>query len=371
MSTTSTTPEHMVIAIDPHKASWTAAVVDASLQPVATIRVPVSRDGYRTLRRFANRWPDPTWAIEGASGLGAPLTTRLRTDGINVVDVPAKLAARVRMLSTGHGRKNDDADAVSVAIAARTAPRLNSAAIDGAVTALRAIVEHRDDLVKTRTQTINRLHVVLTHLIPAGADRNLTAERAAELLRGIRPRDSAGKTLRSLAADLVTEIRQLDRRITKAAADIQAAVTDSGTTLTDLCGIGALTAGTILGRVGTIDRFRSAAAFATYTGTAPIDVSSGDVVRHRLSRAGDRQLNRCLHVMALTQIRQDTPGRTYYLRKRTDGKGHKEAMRCLKRRLSDIVYRQLRHDADGLEAGPGGHSGAALSSSAASSNPAH
>jgi transposase len=135
MSTTSTTPERMVIAIDPHKASWTAAVVGASLQPVATIRVPVSRDGYRALRRFANRWPDPTWAIEGASGLGAPLTTRLRTDGIDVVDVPAKLAARVRMLSTGHGRKNDDADAVSVAIAARSAPRLNSAAVDGAVIA--------------------------------------------------------------------------------------------------------------------------------------------------------------------------------------------------------------------------------------------
>ena len=149
---------------------------------------------------------------------------------------------------------------------------------------------------------------------------------AAELLRGIRPRDAAGKTLRSLAADLVAEIRQLDRRIAKAAADIQTAVTDSGTTLTDLCGIGALTAGKILGRVGTIDRFRSAAAFATYTGTAPIDVSSGDVVRHRLSRAGDRQLNLCLHVMALTQIRQDTPGRTYYLRKRTGAKATKK--RC-------------------------------------------
>ena len=370
MSTTSTTRERMVIAIDPRKASWTAAVVDASLQPVATIRVPVSRDGYRALRRFANRWPDPTWAIEGASGLGAPLTARLRTDGIDVVDVPAKLAARVRMLSTGHGRKND-ADAVSVAIAARSARRLNSAAVDGAVTAVRAIVEHRDDLVKTRTQTVNRLHVVLTNLIPAGADRDLTAERAAELLRGIRPRDAAGKTLRGLAAGLVGEIRQLDRRIAKAASDIQTAVTDSGTILTELCGIGALTAGKILGRVGTIDRFRSAAAFATYNGTAPIDVSSGDVVRHRLSRAGDRQLNLCLHVMALTQIRQDTPGRAYYLHKRSQGKSHKEAMRCLKRRLSDVVYRQLRHDIYRLEAGPGGHSGAALSSSAASSNPAH
>jgi transposase len=156
--------------------------------------------------------------------------------------------------------------------------------------------------------------------------------------------------------DLVTEIRQLDRRIAKAAADIQTAVTASGTALTELCGIGALTTGKILGRVGTIDRFRSAAAFASYTGTAPIETFSDDVVRHRLSRAGERQVNLCLHVMALIQIRTDTPGRAYYLRKRTEGKGHKEAMRCLKRRLSDVVYRQLLRDATRLGAGPGGHS---------------
>ncbi|GAC1648503.1 MAG: hypothetical protein NVS4B6_23360 [Mycobacterium sp.] len=217
------------------------------------------------------------------------------------------------MLSTGHDRKNDDADAVSVAIAARSAPRLNSAAVDGAVKALRAIVEHRDDLVKPVLKPVDRLHVVLTNLIPAGADRDLTAERAAERLRGIRPRDAAGKTLRSLAADLVAEIRQLDRRIAKAASDIQTAVTDSATTLTELCGIGALTAGKIIGRVGTIDRFRSAAAFATYTGTAPIDVSSGDVVRHRLSRAGDRQLNLSLHVMAVPRFGRTPPaGPTTY-----------------------------------------------------------
>ncbi|MCK8675438.1 transposase [Rhodococcus sp. HM1] len=98
------------------------------------------------------------------------------------------------------------------------------------------------------------------------------------------------------------------------------------------------------GRVGSIGRFRSAAAFASYTGTAPIEVSSGDVVRHRLSRAGDRQLNYCLHTMAITQIARDTPGRAYYQRKRADGKSHKEALRCLKRRLSDVVSHELLRD---------------------------
>ena len=139
---------------------------------------------------------------------------------------------------------------------------------------------------------------------------------------------------------------------------------------TELCGIGALTAGKILGRIGTIDRFRSAAAFASYTGTAPIEVSSGDVVRHRLSRAGDRQLNYCLHVAAITQLRHDCPGRDYYLRKRACGKGHKEALRCLKRRLSDVVYRQLLRDAQAAQAAsPGGQQAATTNSRAADSTP--
>jgi len=194
----------VMIAVDPHKASWTAAAVDASLQPLGTIRVPVSRSGYRALRQFARRWAHVEWAVEGATGLGAPLTTLLIHDDVAVVDVPAKLVARVRLLSTG-----------SVGIAALTAQALTATRMDAAVTALRAIVEHRDDLVKMRTQTVNRLHVVLTHLVPAGASPRLSADGAAQLLRGVRPHDVAGKTLRSLAADLVAELRQLDRRIAK------------------------------------------------------------------------------------------------------------------------------------------------------------
>lgn len=362
--------DRVVIAVDPHKASWTAAAVSAALQPLEVLRVEVSAEGYRQLRRFAQQWQQPAWAIEGAAGLGAPLTRQLSADGVAVMDVPAKLAARVRLLSTGHGRKTDEADAISVGIAALTATQLNTAAVDASIIAMRALVEHREDLVKTRTQTVNRLHVLLTHLTPAGAPRGLTADRAADILRQIRPREPALKTLRSLAADLVAEIRALDRRIAKAAADIETAVKSSGTTLTKLSGIGVLNAAKIVARVGAIDRFRSADAFATYTGTARIAASSGDVNRHRLSRAGDRQLNCCLHTMAISQIARDTPGRDYYRRKRAAGKSHREALRCLKRRLSDVVYRQLIRDAAKLGAGPGGQPGATPISSAASSNPA-
>ena len=288
----------------------TAVAVDQRLQPLATIRAEVSRDGYRALRRFARRWSQAVWAVEGATGLGASLTARLAADGLDVVDVPAKLARRVRMLSTGHGRKTDQADALSVGIAAQTATRLNTAVIDEALAALRAVTEHRDDLVRSRTQTINRLNALLAQLIPAGLPCGLTADTAAAALRGIRPRTMLARTLRQVAAELLSEVRRLDRRISEATAALSAAVAASGTALTDLHGIGDVTAATILACSGAVSRFRSESAFASYCGVAPIEVSSGDVQRHRLSRAGDRQLNYALHVMAMAQIERPPAGST-------------------------------------------------------------
>jgi transposase len=334
----------VVIAIDPHKASWTAVVVDRGLTAVAVLRVEVNRAGYRQLRRFAAGWPHMRWAIEGAAGLGAPLTERLRADGITVIDVPAKLARRVRLLSTGHGRKSDQADALSVGIAAWSAPALRTVEIDEAIAALRALTEHRDDLVRSRTQLVNRLHSLLVKLVPSGLPRGLTAESAADGLRRVRPRDALGRTLRRLAAELVGELRRLDRRIADATQALSDAVAASGTTLTQLLGVGDVMAAKLLARTGPVSRFPSAAAFASFCGVAPIEVSSGDVVRHRLSRAGDRQLNYALHVMAITQVRYDSPGKVYYQRKRAAGKSHKEALRCLKRRLADVVYRTMVKD---------------------------
>ena len=346
MPSTTSPPAQVIIAVDPHKASWTAVAVDNRLQPLAAIRVEVGREGYRQLRHFARRWPQSIWAVEGAAGLGAPLTARLAAEAVDVVDVPAKLARRVRMLSTGHGRKSDEADALSVGIAAHTATRLNTAVIDEAIAALRALTEHRDDLVRTRTQTVNRLHALLTQLIPAGLPRRLTADAAAAALRSIRPRAVLARTLRRVAAELIGEVRRLDRRIAEATATMSAAVAASGTTLTELHGIGDVLAAKILARSGSAARFRSASAFASYCGVAPIEVSSGDIQRHRLSRAGDRQLNYALHVMAITQTQRATPGREYYLRKRAAGKTHKEALRCLKRRLADVVYRTMIRDTE-------------------------
>lgn len=370
MSRTEGNFERVVIAVDPHKASWTATAVTGSLQPVATLRVPVSLAGYRQLRRFADRWPQASWAIEGAGGLGAPLTARLSEEGITVVDVPAKLAARVRLLSTGHGRKSDEADAVSVGIAALTATGLHTLVIDETSVALRALVDHRDDLLKFRTQTVNRLHRLLIQLIPAGAPQRLSAKTAAELLCTVDPQTPMLGTLHPLASDLTSEIHRLDERITATTAQITTAVKASGTTLTQLHGIGNLLAGKILALVGSIDRFRSAAAFASYTGTAPIEVSSGDVIRHRLSRAGNRQLKPwpTHHGHHPTQPRHPRPGLLPGQTRRRQS--HREALRCLKRRLSDALYRRLVSDAHPDTAtGPGGHPGTTTHSSAAGSTP--
>jgi transposase len=251
----------------------------------------------------------------------------------------------VRLLSSGHGRKTDEADALSVGIAAQTATGLHIARLDEAITALRALTEHRD-LVRNRTQIVNRLHTLLTKLVPAGLPRKLTADIAAAALRRVRPAAVLGRTLRALAVDLVAEIRRLDRRITAVTEQISTAVDASGTTLTELHGLGDLLAAKILARTAGVDRFRSAAAFASYCGVAPLDASSGDVKRHRLSRAGDRQLNAALHIMAITQIRRPTPGQAYYQRKRIEGKSHKEALRTLKRRLCDVVYRTMIKNTD-------------------------
>ena len=257
-----------------------------------------------------------------------------------------------------------------VGIAALSASGLRTLVIDETAIALRALVDHRDDLVKSRTQTVNRLHRLLIQLIPGGAPQRLSAKTAAELLGTVDPQTPMLRTLCALASDLIGEIGRLDERITATTAQISTAVAASGTTLTQVHGIGTLLAGKILALVGSIDRFRSAAAFASYTGTAPIEASSGDVIRHRLSRAGNRQLNYCLHIMAITQLSHDTRGRDYYQGKRAAGKSHREALRCLKRRLSDALYRRLLLDAHPDTAtGPGGHPGATTKSSAAGSTP--
>jgi transposase len=353
----------VVIGVDPAKRSHTIEVLDPSQTTLATARFANDNDGYRQMRVLGRRWPVRVWAVEGAAGVGLHLAQRLVSDGERVLDVPSKLSTRARAIDTGHGRKNDPSDAHAVAVVGLRTPGLRSVVPDDQAVALRLLADRRRELVRSRTQAINRLHQVLMEVIPGGAPRDLTVIKAKTVLATVRPRDVAGRARRQLAVDLIDDVSVFDRKIKAVEVRIREAVAVAGTHLTDIVGVGPITAATILGEVGDVARFASSDNFASYTGTAPIEASSGDVVRHRLSRAGNRRLNAALHVVALAHKRHDPRGRAYYERKLAAGKGAKGAMRCLKRRLSDVVFRQLI--ADRAAKNPGGQMGATLTSSAA------
>lgn len=359
----------VMIGVDPSKHSHAMGVLDGAERQLAALQVANDNEGYRAMLRLARRWPQRTWAVEGASGVGTHLAQRLLADGETVLDVPPKLATRARIFDTGHGRKNDPTDARTIAVVGLRTAGLRQVQPDGDAIALKLMSERRHELVRSRTQTVNRLHQLLIELIPAGASKDLTATRAKTLLATVRPRDVAGRTRRQLGADLIDDVAALDRRIKDIEKRLAEAVAATGTTLTEIVGVGPVTAAAILGETGDVRRFASRHHFATYTGTAPTEISSGDITRHRLSRAGNRRLNHALHMIALSNKRHDKRGREYYARKVAAGKGRKGALRCLKRRLSDAVYRALAADAQRLAAGPGGHSGATTKSSAADRSP--
>ncbi len=190
----------------------------------------------------------------------------------------------------------------------------------------------------------------------------------------MRPRDLAGKTRRRLAAEQLAELIVVDTKIKTLTKELKVMVLARRSTLMDLPGVGPIVAARTLADVAHVARFADRNRFASWTGTAPIEASSGEIVRHRLCRAGNRRMNHMIHIAAATQIRLDAPGRAYYRRKLAAGKTRAQAMRCLKRRISDAPYRPLLIDANAaptaaMDTGPGGHHGASHQSSAAGSHP--
>jgi transposase len=358
----------VIVGVDPHKKSVTIEAVDGDGRVLATGRFGADTSGHQAMVRYVRgQWPQHRWAVEGANGVGRPLAQRLLAEGERVLDVSAKLAARVRVFDTGNARKTDATDAHAVAMVALRTPRLPVLGYDEELIALRLLTDRRDELAHRRVQTVNRLHRLLTELIPGGANkRDLSALQAKRLLGTVRPRTLVGKTTRRMATEELADLVAVDAKLKAIKKELKAAVTQRGSRLMDLFGVGPAGAARILCDVADVARFPDRNHFASWTGTAPLDASSGEQIRHRLSRAGNRRMNHVLHIAAIVQIRHDTPGRAYYRRKLAAGKTPMEALRCLKRRLSDAVYRQLVADAEnGTGAGPGGHSGASSQSSAA------
>src|SRR5262249_4594006 len=225
--------------------------------------------GYRQLRGFADRWEQRRWAVEGCHGAGRSLAQRLVADGEPVLDVPAKLAARVRVYSQDHGRKTDKDDAVSIGLAALDGTGVTTVTCDGALVTLRLLCDRRDELTAQRTQAVCRLHRLLAELTPGGMRRELTANKAQALLARIRPAGEVGRVRVHIARDHLADIRALDARLRFMAGQIAALVTTSGTTLTLLFGVGPVIAGRILAETGDVARFATKDKFASYNGTAP------------------------------------------------------------------------------------------------------
>jgi transposase len=335
----------VLIGVDPHKASVAVAAVDeVAGELVEYASFPQNRVGLRALERWAKRFGERRWAVENAGGLGRYLAGRLAAAGESVVDVPSKLSARVRVLSTGNARKNDELDALATALAAWRNERLAAVDPEAESEVLRLLSERREDLVAERTRAFNRLHGLLRDLVPGGVPGMLSAPRAARILRGIRPKGSSGRLRRRLASEIMGDIRTLERKIANLNERIEAEIEASGTTLTEIFGVGSILAAKIIGTVGSVARFPTKAHFASYSATAPVEASSGEMVRHRLSLAGNRNLNNALHMVAVCQARSDARGRAYYRKKIAEGKSRKEALRCLKRRISDAVFKSLMAD---------------------------
>ena len=245
-----------MIAVDPHKASNTAAVLDPVTKTlIDTARFANSDEGYGRLAGFARRWEHRRWAVEGCRGRAGPWPSGWSRMASWSPDVPAKLAARVRVYSQGHGRKTDKDDAVSIGLAALDGSGVAPVAPDGVLVSLRLLCDRREELCALRTQAVCRLAPPARRADSRRMRRELTAGKAGARLARIRPGDDVARVRLQLAEDHLADIRALDARLKTAAAQISALVAATGTTLTSLFGIGPVIAGRILAETGDVARF--------------------------------------------------------------------------------------------------------------------
>jgi transposase len=336
----------ITIGIDPHKGSHTAVAIDSNEVVLDEIRVRSCLTQTVRLREWAVRFEGRTWAVESAQGLGYLLAQQLVAAGENVIDVPPVRASRVRVLSSGRSQKNDPNDARSIAIAALRAEDLTIVCVDDHSRVLKLLSKRHRDLGRLKNKVSCRLHALLLEMVPGGASfRITTVTRINAVIDSYEPADAMGRQRQEIARELATDIDRYNDLLDASKQRINTALAASATTLTTISGVGPICAAMIIGESGNIDRFKSKHHFASYNATAPIEASSGPKVRHRLNQRGNRKLNWALHVVAISQLGRDTSGREFYDRKVAEGKTSKEAIRALKRRISDVVYRHLVADA--------------------------
>ncbi len=336
----------VTLGSDSHKHTHTLVAVDENGQQLAVKTVPATTAGHLDAIQWAMSWPARRWALEDCRHVSRRLEADLLVAGQVVVRVPPRLTVVARKVARTTG-KSDPIDALAVARAALGEPDLPTAILDGPSREVKLLLDHRDDLVGERTRTQNRLRWHLQELdpeflIPArmlSRFHNLT-----ELEGRLRQPDSV---VAEIALELVVRIREMTTLINHLEIEIEQRIRQLAPTLLVLDGCGALCAAKVVGETAGVSRFRSRAAFAMNNGTAPVPVSSGNQQRHRLNRGGNRQLNVALHRIAVTQLKRPGPARDYVTRRIAGGNTKTEAIRALRRRISDEVYRRLLRDERG------------------------
>ena len=335
----------VMIGIDPHKGSHTAVVVDRDERVIDQIRVKATASQLGQLREWASGYEDRCWAVESARGMGYLVSQQLVASGERVMDVPPVMASRVRVLGSGKSQKNDPNDARSLAIAALRHPGLTMVRRDDHTRVLGLLAKRHRDVARGKNKAACRLHALLMELTAGGLASEMTVNKATTLLEQVDVTEEVTRQRIVIAAELVDDIARLEAQMRASKKRIRVAVAASGTSLCDIWGIGPIGAAMILSSVGDVARFPTAGHFASYNATAPIEASSGNKTRHRLNPRGNRKLNHVLHIAAVSQLRYPGQGRDYYQKKIAEGKTSKEAIRALKRRISDVVYRRLLADA--------------------------
>jgi transposase len=346
----------VIIGIDPHKASHTAVAIGRDEQPLAEIKVRATCQQTDRLLAWAEPLGERTWAVESAGGMGYLLSQQLVGAGEQVLDVPATLASRVRVLSTGKSNNNDPNDALSVAIAALRSPGLRSVEPADHREVLRLLAKRNHEIGRLRNIVVSRLHAALVNLSPGGISKELNASDAMRLLNDFEPITAVERTRYDLAHELLDDVERLDVQLKESHRRIKTAVKASGTSLTELYGVGPILACELIGYTGDVRRFTTRDQFASYAGVAPVERSSGGRIFFRLSRRGNRQLNHAIHMVAICQIRQtNSEGRIYFEKKVAEGKTKREAIRSLKRHVSNasIGSSSSTH----RRKGPGGQAG--------------
>ena len=331
----------VVVGVDSHKSSLAVAVLDDLGRAVGIREFTNNLQGHESLKKWVGEHgSDRVIGIEGSGNYGAALTRRLLECGEDVREVPAFLSHRERKKSPSRG-KSDAQDAVAIARVVARGDGLSSPQRSESLQDLKLLSDHRDQLIRVRTQLINRTHknLVISH---PGYEKRIPKLKSKKALKAAIAMLRSDRSVRAdLIRDRIAEIRRLDEKAIAVEKQIPIKIVESGTGLIQLRGIGFISAAKILGEVGDLRRLRSKGAFAMLTGTEPLEASSGRTKRHRLNRGGNRQLNFALHMMAIARCRGDDDTKTYVGRLRAAGKSDKEAMRCLKRQLSNVVFRQL------------------------------